>query len=306
MQIPIVQPRVAVLYHGKIKSTMKRRLGVHTSIAGGVHLSLNRAKMLGCTTMQIFSHNPRGWSKRSIGETHAAEFRRLSEEYNISPVFIHASYLINIASPDSSLQKKSIDLLIFELRMADKLGVPCVVLHPGKAVGQDTAEAILKASCSLREVNQMVERQSGLLLENTAGQKGDIASSIPLMAEIIEASRCDLVKGICIDTCHAYAAGYNITGIEGLVRLTEEVHRYLSPLRVELIHLNDSRKALSSGIDRHEHIGRGEIGMKGISTFLASSYFKGVPLILETPKDSDRDDVRNLQKVRRILRDLEG
>jgi deoxyribonuclease-4 len=286
------------------KIEVKKRLGLHTSIAGGVHLSLKRAMELGCGTMQIFSHNPRGWSRKSLDETDAAEFRRLSKEYDIRPVFIHSSYLINLSSPNSDIRKKSVDLLVYELRMADMLGVDHVVLHPGKAVGQETSRAVKKAFESLREVDKKAGTRSGLLLENTAGQKGDISSSVPFISDIIDGAPDGLMKGICLDTCHAYAAGYDIREESELDRLRDEIRRYLAPLKVELIHLNDSKKGLSSGVDRHEHIGKGEIGRAGIKNFLSYSFFRDLPLVLETPKQSDGDDIRNLKMVRRILKEI--
>jgi deoxyribonuclease-4 len=278
-----------------------RRLGVHTSIAGGVPLSLDRARKLRCSTMQIFSHNPRGWARRAIGKAEANEFRRLSEEYDIRPVFIHSSYLINLASPDSLVRKKSVRLLVFELRMAELLGVDYVVLHPGKAAGQPIKEAMEKTVRSLREVRKMAGARSGILLENTAGQRGDISSFIPLIGEIIDGSPPGLIRGLCLDTCHAYAAGYNIADTACLERLRDEIKKYLAPLKVELIHLNDSKKGLSSGVDRHEHIGKGEIGRKGLRRFLSSSFLGEVPLVLETPKASEGDNIKNLAKVRKML-----
>jgi deoxyribonuclease-4 len=281
-----------------------RRLGVHTSIAGGVPLSLDRARKLRCSTMQIFSHNPRGWARRAIGKSEADEFRRLSEEYDIKPVFVHSSYLINLASPDSVIRKKSVRLLVFELRMAELLGIDHVVLHPGKAAGQPVKEAIDKTVRSLREVRKMTGSRSGILLENTAGQRGDISSLIPSIGGIVEGSPPGLIRGLCLDTCHAYAAGYNIADREDLERLRDEIKRYLSPLKVELVHLNDSKKGLSSGVDRHEHIGKGEIGRKGLRRFLSSSFLGEVPLVLETPKASEGDDIKNLAKVRKMLTEI--
>ncbi len=282
-----------------------RRLGVHTSIAGGLHLSLKRAYDLECSTMQIFSRNPRGWVRRRIKESEIKEFKRLSKFFDIKPIFIHSSYLINLASPNNETRRKSIELLSYELCMADLLGVDYVVLHPGKAVGQKIRAAVRKASDALSTVYKKTDCRAGILLENTAGQKGDISSSVSLISEIIENSPQDIIKGICLDTCHAYAAGYDITNTEGLDKLKEEIMKYLSPLKVELIHLNDSRKDFSSGIDRHQHIGKGHIGLSGFKKLLSFPLFKDVPLILETPKESEADDYRNLKRVRKILGEIE-
>jgi len=282
-----------------------RRLGVHVSIAGGSSLSFERAKELGCTSMQIFSHNPRGWVSKKISHDEAENFKRYSKASGIEPVFIHSSYLINLSSPDNDTRERSIELLSYELHTADLLGIDYVVLHPGKAVGQEKRAAIKKASASLSYVVKIGEYKSGILLENTAGQRGDISSSIQDIAEIAEGAPDGLIKGICLDTCHAYAAGYDVAGAGGLSKLKDEITKYLPPLTVKLIHLNDSKKWLSSGVDRHEHIGEGGIGIEGFRRILTFPFFKDIPLILETPKRSEDDDKRNLQKVRMILKETE-
>ncbi len=279
-----------------------RRVGFHTSIAGGIHLSLKRAYDLGCSTMQIFSHNPRGWMKREMHTDEAEEFRRLSEVFDIKPIFVHSSYLINLASPYKEIIKKSIDLLSYEMRIARLIKADYIVLHPGKAAGQDIKTAVRKASTSLSEAFKKSDGGVAILLENTAGQKGDISSSIQLISEIIEYTEEGCIGGICLDTCHAFAAGYDISGTEGLMRIEHEIKRYLSPLGVRLIHLNDSKKGISSGVDRHEHIGKGGIGIKGFKRFLSFPFFNDIPLILETPKNSDNDDRVNLKKVRQLLK----
>jgi len=279
-----------------------RRLGVHVSIAGGSYLSFERAKELGCTSMQIFSHNPRGWVSSKINHEEAAKFKQCSKASGIEPVFIHASYLINLSSPDNNTRERSIELLSYELHTADLLGIDYVVLHPGKAVGQDKKTAIRKASDALSYTAKLGKYKSGILLENMAAQRGDISSSIQDIAEIAEGAPDGLIKGICLDTCHAYAAGYDIVNAEGLSKLQDETAEYLTPLRIKLIHLNDSKKGLSSGVDRHEHIGEGYIGMEGFRKILSFPFFKNIPLILETPKLSEEDDKKNLQKVRMILK----
>ncbi len=280
-----------------------RRLGVHVSIAGGVQLAVERANELGCSTMQIFSHNPRGWSFKDIDAQAADFFIKLSNELDVS-TFIHSSYLINLASPDSGTRRKSIELLSYELRMADLLGIEHVVLHPGKMAGQELKAAVKKTRDAFVKIGGMADHRSGILIENTAGQKGDISSSIPMIADVIDGAPDGLIKGICFDTCHGFAAGYDIANKESLCKLEDEIVSCLSPLKVELIHLNDAKKELGSGVDRHEHIGKGSIGIKGFKNFLSSSLFKGVPLVLETPKKEDGDDEMNLKLVRGLLKEI--
>jgi len=284
-----------------VKSAV-RRLGVHTSIAGGLHLSLERAKELGCNTLQIFSHNPRGWALSARGPDEVVLFSSLTERYSIAPVFIHTSYLINLASTRRELLRKSIDMVVAELNIADSIGAGYVVLHTGSASGDDPKTARRRASASLREVSQRGKWRAGLLLENTAGEKGDITSRVDEISDILADVPAGLIAGICLDTCHAFAAGYDLSAGRGIDALADDTRKYIGRERVKLLHLNDSKGGVSSGIDRHEHIGKGKIGLKGIKSLLHHPFYSDVPLILETPKKSMEDDIMNLGVVRRLLR----
>jgi len=279
-----------------------RRLGVHTSIAGGLHLSLERARTLGCTTIQIFSHNPRGWKVTCIPEEEANTFQLLRKKFNISPVYIHTSYLINMASWDRLLRKKSIDLLIIEMDRADVVGADFVILHAGSASGRDRGLSAKRVIDALREVSLRGQWRARLLIENTAGERGDIASDIVSLSEILRGVADTLITGVCIDTCHAFAAGYHIDVLRGIQRFSRDIENYIGLDNVKLIHLNDSKGDVGSGIDRHEHIGIGKIGMKGLRGFIQYPPFKDVPLVLETPKKSESDDKKNLQRVRNMIK----
>ncbi len=281
---------------------MIRRIGVHTSIAGGLHLSLERAKTLRCNTLQIFSHNPRGWSVKSISEEKAATFNSLRARLNMTPLYIHASYLINVATNDRDLRKKSIGLFILEMDMADVLGAEYVILHPGSASEDDERIARKRAIDVLNEAASVGQWKAGLLVENTAGKRGDISSQIGNISEIMWQVKGSLIAGVCIDTCHAFAAGYDISHEEGIQQIAREIERDIGLDKVKLIHLNDSKGDLGSNIDRHEHIGLGKIGTGGLTVFLNHLFFNDVPLILETPKKSETDDYKNLRKVRKMIR----
>jgi deoxyribonuclease-4 len=277
---------------------MERRLGVHTSIAGGLHLSIVRAHGLGCTVAQIFSHNPRSWKTAAISRDEIFLLRSLRNELDVSPLFIHASYLINIASASRELAAKSMSLLKEEMERADIMGAEYVVLHPGSAHdggGRRRAGKIIK------RVLQAGTYRAGLLIENTSGKRGDIAPRVTDMAEIMEAAG-GLTRGVCIDTCHAFAAGYDLRKRKGLEGLSDELKKHIGREGVLLIHLNDSKKAMGSGADRHEHIGEGEIGARALGALLRHPTFGNVPVILETPKHRSDDDRRNLRKVRALLR----
>ena len=189
---------------------MARRLGVHTSISGGLHLSLERANALGCNTLQIFSHSPRGWAVKEISHQDVSLFKSLRVEFDISPVYVHTSYLINIASGNELLKRKSIDLLATEMDRADEIGADYVVLHTGSASSDDKSASMKRAISALNEIAEMKNWKAGLLIENTAGERGDISSTIPEMSEILKGVKNSFVSGICLDTCHAFAAGYDI------------------------------------------------------------------------------------------------
>lgn len=280
---------------------LHRRIGVHTSIAGGVCLSLDRAMELGCSTLQIFSHNPRQWSTSEIPQDSIAKFRQLRNDYDINPVFIHCSYLINLAALDNSLLEKSAALLVRELDLADALGADYVVLHTGSASQDNQDNARRRAVRALERISGEKEWKARLLLENTAGEKGDISSRVRDLAYIMDGVNKGLIGGLCIDTCHAFAAGYNLSDEDSLEEFVQEVATHAGIEAVKVIHFNDSKKDYNSKVDRHEHIGEGRIGKEGLKRFLNHPALKSIPLILETPKKSDQDDARNLRAVRALF-----
>jgi deoxyribonuclease-4 len=277
---------------------MERRIGVHISIAGGIDKGLERARELGCSTVQLFSHNPRGWSIGSRDPQEITRFRTLKKEFDIRPVFIHTSYLINLASAQRDLLRKSVDMIMAELDIADEIDAEYVVLHTGSASGDLPGVARARAVEALKQVSEQGRWKAGLLLENTAGERGDITSRIADIAGIMEKVPSGLISGICLDTCHAFSAGYDIATERGIEGLAEEIGQYMSKEHLRLIHLNDSKKPMGSGVDRHEHIGEGTIGRAGLKKFLRHPFFLNIPLILETPKKADEDDKRNLSNVR--------
>ncbi len=280
-----------------------QRLGVHTSISGGIEQSLTRAEELGCTTVQIFSHNPRRWKCGAIPGDTAERFRDLRSVLDIKPIFIHTSYLINLASQNHTVLKQSERLLRDEFSRADQLGADYLVLHPGSASGDSEQRARRRIRDSLNRILKGITFRAGLLLENTAGERGDVSSRIEELAEIIDGVESGGISGICLDTCHAFAAGYDITFREALHCLVDAIDTHIGLEKVKVIHLNDSLKDLGSRVDRHEHIGRGKIGMDGFRTFFSQKELRSVPLILETPKKVSDDDRKNLEVVRSILGD---
>ncbi len=278
-----------------------RRIGFHTSIAGGLPKSIERIAELGCNTLQIFTHNPRGWALKDIPQEDLKEFVALRNAHDVSPVFIHTSYLVNPASNLKSLRKKSEGMIRYELDVADRINAEYVILHPGSAKDDDPRSGRKRVIESLVNISKSGKWRARLLLENTAGQRGDITSKIWELAEIMEKAPSGLVSGICLDTCHAFSAGYDVRLRKGLRAMSNEITRYLGKNAVKLVHLNDSKNPVGSGVDRHEHIGKGKIGRAGMKNLLTYSEFEALPVILETPKKTKKDDVNNLRVVRRLL-----
>jgi deoxyribonuclease-4 len=193
-------------------------------------------------------------------------------------------------------------MVLQELDIADSIGAEYVVLHTGSASGEDAGIARKRAIACLSDIALRGEWQAGLLLENTAGERGDITSRIEDIAGIMDQVPGVLISGICIDTCHAFSAGYNICNEDGIQILSTDIIRYIGKDKIRLLHLNDAKGALGAGLDRHEHIGQGKIGISGFKQFLEHRVFSDVPIVLETPKKSPDDDMNNLETVRKLLK----
>ncbi|MDA8085178.1 MAG: deoxyribonuclease IV [Nitrospiraceae bacterium] len=283
---------------------MARRLGVHTSIAGGLAKGLERARALGCSTLQIFSHNPRSWSLTDIPEEEARLFRSMREKLGLDPVFIHACYLINLSSSNAATRGKSIWMLAEELRRADRIGADYVIVHAGWPAAESSGggpgyEALVQ---SIRTVLGKGRRKfrASLLLENTALPLQALLQAAPVAASVKALSAAAAgsgAAGLCLDTCHAFASGYDIRTAEGI----REIARQTEGVKIGLIHLNDSKGAIGSGLDRHEHLGAGRIGMEGLGRFLRHASFRRQPVVLETPKKKESDDPMNIENARMIL-----
>lgn len=256
-------------------------------------MGIERAHALGCSTVQIFSHNPRSWLTRDIAEGDRAMFMSAARKLDISPVYVHASYLINIASPSDTVRGKSVGLLREEIERAETIGAHFVVLHPGSS---DHGSGVKRALRSIREALGGGRYKAGLLIENTSGKRGDIASTATELTSIMDRAG-GLVSGICMDTCHAFAAGYDLLTEEGTENLVSELDGY--PVR--LIHLNDAKGGLASGLDRHEHLGKGSIGAEALRRFATHGRFRDIPVILETPRKTVTDDIENLKGLKAML-----
>ena len=278
------------------------RIGFHVSISGGFSLAVQRAYELGCTTMQIFSRNPRGWTVKPLAKDDIAEFKRLREKYDISPVFVHTNYLINLASTKPDLHERSIEQFVIDLERTEHLGAEYLVTHLGSASGQEPGWMIDRVSDALNMAMKLHKPVATILLENTAGEKGDVGYTFEQVKEVISRlSNTDMI-GICYDTCHGFAAGYDIRTKKGVDAIAEKISGTVGLGRLKGMHLNDCLKDFDSHVDRHWHIGEGKIGEDGFKYLLNHKAFKDIPKIMETPKETDEDDPRNMKKVRSLVK----
>ncbi len=278
-------------------------IGVHTSIAGGVSNSIDRAASLGCDAVQIFGRNPRIWRFTPIDGLEAGLFKSRREKAGLWPVAVHTTYLINLCAPVEETFEKSVDLFKLELASAEALGADYLVTHLGSPGGLGGEFARARILGALREAAQDgLGRKTEILLENTAGSGHTYGSSIhDIGAVAMGAGEFGLRVGLCLDTCHAFAAGYAMTTPAEVEGLASTLEREAGLERVKLIHLNDSKGPLGSRLDRHEHIGRGHIGREGFASILTHPRLLKIPMILETPKKNEDDDRRNLKTVRDII-----
>lgn len=277
-------------------------LGVHTSVAGGLWKAVDAAVDLGCDAVQIFARNPRSWADSPLAPETVRLFRERREAAGLWPVAVHTTYLINLCAPDEDIYAKSLRLFKSELRSASELGADYLVTHLGSPKEMGTAFAIERVKASLKAVADAgLGTTTMILLENTSGAGSGFGADLADIAELLDAaSSFGLKAGLCADTCHGFAAGYLMAGSKGKDGFVSSIESSVGLGRLKLIHLNDSKGKLGSRLDRHEHIGRGEIGMDGISSFLKDERIAGIPLILETPKKRPDDDPENLRRVRSI------
>jgi deoxyribonuclease-4 len=277
------------------------RVGVHTSIAGGVENAAHHAKKIGCDTFQMFSANPRGWRTLDPTPEECDAFRAWRRKCALSPVVIHDNYLINLASGDPFIRGRSIAAFRRELERAVALGADYLVTHPGSAKGASATQAINTCINSLREAAKGLQLDGlTILIENTAGQGSVIGRTFEEVAQIIAGAKEDLPMGACIDTAHSFEAGYAIHTGDGLRQAVKQLDKTVGLKNVRVIHANDSKTAFGSHADRHEHIGKGQIGVEGFRRIVQHPSLRNLPFICETPIDRPGDDKRNLRMMRKL------
>lgn len=278
-------------------------LGAHMSVAGGVSRGLERAATIEIDAVQIFTKNNNRWFESPLKPEEVENFRRLASRFERRNLFSHSAYLINVAAPDEEVHKRSLDALYDELFRAEALGLSWVVLHPGSHVGKGEEWGIKRVITSL---SQVLERTKGfhvgILLETTAGQGSNLGYNFKQLALMRKKVSNPKRVGICVDTCHIFAAGYDIRDLKSYTACMEELDKVVGLGHVHALHLNDSVKPLGSRVDRHAHIGEGEIGLEGFAFFMNDPRLSHLPMVLETPKGPDmKEDVENLNRLRDLV-----
>ena len=273
------------------------------SIEGGLYRALERGHSIGCRTIQIFTRNNAQWAARDLLEDEITHFQAIRDLHSIQPVFAHCSYLINLASCNE-FHKKSIEALKMEVLRAERLGLPFVVLHPGAHMGQGEMEGLVRVAAALNEVIDATPKaRCRIVIENTAGQGSCVGCKFEHLEYLWNHGMNPNRLGFCIDTCHLFAAGYDIRTPKSYERTFESLLGHVPLESMFAFHLNDSKKPLGSHVDRHEHIGKGQIGATAFRCLLNDPRFQQIPKVLETPKGKDlAEDVVNLKRLRRMIK----
>jgi deoxyribonuclease IV len=291
------------------------RLGAHLSIGGGLPRAVDRAVVSGCETLQIFTKSAGQWRARVLPDAEIAEFRRKVRASGIRPVFAHNSYLINVGTANAALRAQSIAALWEELLRAEALGLDGLVMHPGSYTSGSENDGLRLIAEALGELLSRRRLKTRLLLEHTAGQGTNLGHRFEHLASILDTLRWTRRVGVCLDTCHLVAAGYDITTERGYRDTFRQLHAIVGLDRVRVFHLNDSKKPCGSRVDRHEHIGKGCLGLETFRRLLNDRRFADTPMLLETPKDDARErrsaagtleidpyDAMNLATLRSLIR----
>jgi deoxyribonuclease-4 len=281
-----------------------RRIGIHTSSAGGVQNAAERAYRLGCNTFQIFSSSPRQWAPYELGESQCTEMNRLRAGYDLKPLVIHTNYLVNLASSNELFLQKSMQAFRGEVERALSLCAEYLVLHPGSFRGADREQGLLRTAAAIAASTEGLDLAKGglaILIENTAGAEFSLGGSFEQVAEVLERLRGIVPIAACIDTCHTHAAGYDIVSEEGLYATLRHLDATIGLNNVKVWHCNDAKAARGSKLDRHQHIGKGTIGKETFRILLNDLRLAHAAFIAETPIDQPGDDRRNVDALKRLV-----
>ncbi len=278
------------------------RFGFHISIAGGFANVRARAEELNCDTIQLFTRSPRGWAVPPLKDDDVARFKKDMRESGIAPVFAHAPYLPNLAASDPALRKKSATAIVEEVNRCATLGIEFLVIHVGKAMGTDERSALARVAENLNQIIERANNRVKILLENTAGMGSEVGYRFEQIAEIIEQVDKKDRLGVTLDTAHSFAAGYEWRNRKGIDETLRQFDRAIGFGKLYLLHLNDARTPFGSRIDRHWHIGKGEIGIDGFREIVNHPLLKKLPGIMETPRTSAKEDRENMRTIRSLVR----
>lgn len=275
------------------------RVGFHVSIAGGISNSVDNAKKIECTAFQIFSRNPRGWAAKPLMPDDVQLFKTKLGASGIdrNAVIVHMPYLPNLSGPDGEFYKKSVETLTGEMQRCSALGIPWLVIHLGSHMGEGKASGISQLVKAIETARAMLKNGPVVLLENNAGQKNSIGGNFEELRMILDSLDEPKEFGVCTDTCHLFASGYDLRTKAEVDKTLEKFDNTIGLKELKFIHLNDSKGPFGSNLDRHEHIGLGMIGPAGLIAFLNHRAIRGLPVIMESPIDEKRGDEENLKVV---------
>jgi deoxyribonuclease-4 len=278
-------------------------LGAHMSIGGGLHMAIERACSIKCTAMQMFVKNNMQWFAQPLRREEIFSFLEHRQRGELQSIFAHANYLINLAATNPQCHANSIRALSEELMRADRIDLPFLVLHPGAHLGAGEEAGLEKIIASIERVFRKIPKvKARIALETTAGQGSCLGYAFEQIAHIIQNVREPERLAVCLDTAHVFAAGYDIGNQMGVRKMFEEFDRTIGLERLAAIHLNDSKTGRGSRVDRHEHIGKGKIGLAAFRVIMRDRRLREIPKVLETPKGKDmREDVMNLKTLRALL-----
>ncbi len=282
-----------------------RRIGIHTSTAGGVQNAAERAYRLGCNALQIFSSSPRRWAPYELSEVQCAEMSRLRAQYDLKPLVIHTNYLVNLASSSETFLKQSMQAFRGEVERALALCAEYLVLHPGSFRGADREQGLLRTAAAIAASTEGLDLAKGgltILIENTAGSEFSLGGSFEQVAEVLDRLQGIVPVGACIDNCHTHVAGYDIVSEDGLYETLQQLDHVIGLNQVKVWHCNDAKAPRGSKLDRHEHIGKGTIGKQTFRVLLNDLRLDHAAFIAETPIDKPGDDRRNVAALKRLVR----
>ena len=275
------------------------RLGIHTSISGGFDKAVARLVELGCNACQIFSRSPRGGKARALNENEVKVFKDLCRQHDINPVVVHIPYVLNLAAIEPDKHDYAVSMVKEDMERANSLGASYLVLHMGSHRGAGIDNGLHQVAAVLNRALEGYEGETMLLLENTSGAGSEVGNTFEQLRQVLDQVKTARA-GICFDTCHGFAAGYDLSDSEQVELTVNKLDRIIGIDKLKLIHVNDSKFPLGSTKDRHADVGAGYIGEKGFTALLKHPELSGIPLILETPADEDEDWARNIDTIRRL------